>query len=278
MATLRLMQDHDIPRPVGVEPVAGGRVLDRTSTGTDLVQWIDPAGHVWTANPTSDLMHRDLHEVTSIRTGVQYPNRRNRHGWYAWTGARRHIWFESSLEMDSLVALDQRGDVTGIAAQPLRILFRGGSPCLSHVPDYFAVLADGTQVLYDVKPMTRMTPAVAEQFAETARVCAAVGWRHGVIHESTTTRRENLSLLREFRHPRCHPKRATEARILDVFSGGRTLEIGRRMLNLQYPELAMPDIAHLLWHRFLDFAWETPLALDVVLTTTQRGTPCCDHI
>lgn len=263
------------PRPVGIEPVSGGEILDRTSTGGELVQWLDYAGGVWTAQVSPALLGEDLADTSPIRTGAQYPNRRNRHGWYAWTGWSRHIWFESALEMETLVDLDQRGAVVAIAAQPMRVLFGDASPCVSHVPDYFAVRSDGGRVLIDVKPRSRMTAKVAQQFAETARVCALVGWAHEVIHEASDERRRNLAWLREFRHTRCHPSPEQFERVLEVFRSGRSIGEGRTMVDLRYPMNAMPTIGHLLWHRHLAADWERPFGRDTVLNSTSRGTTCC---
>ena len=265
------------PAPfVGTTPVKGLGLLDRTSTGEDLVQWIDHSGQ-WTATPGRTLLLENLCDARPIRTGAQYPNRPNRHGWYAFTGRCEHVWFESALEMEALLSLDQRGVVAEIAPQPLNILFRRESPCTSHVPDFIANLTTGEQVLIDVKPASRMTPKVLEQFEETARVCRDVGWGHWVLSEEHPNRRRNLAALREFRHARCHPQGDSAEQVLSLFQDSRSLAEGRMLLNPSRPALAMPLIGHLICHRFLDMPWDQPLDLDTVLTTTTKGTSCCNH-
>lgn len=260
---------------VGTEPVKGFDLLKRSHTGGDLIQWNNHTG-LWTAAPSPALLREDLTDTVPIRTGVQYPNRINRHGWYAWTGRAEHVWFESALEMETLLSLDQRSVVAEIASQPVSILFRAESPCVSHVPDYVATLRTGEQVLIDVKPSSRMTPKAVEQFAETARICQRVGWGQWVLNEEHPDRRRNLAALREFRHARCHPDPDRFEQALAVFSSGRSIGEGRQMLSVRFPSLAMPFIGHLIWHRFLDMPWEQPLDLDTILTTTTRGTSCCN--
>ncbi|MET3163658.1 UNVERIFIED_ORG: hypothetical protein ABIB19_002072 [Arthrobacter sp. UYEF10] len=138
-----------------------------------------------------------------------------------------------------MMELDQGGEINRILAQPFRVLFRHGSKVVRHEPDFFAVLRNGDQVVYDVKPARRMTGAVRDHFEETARVCAMTGWRHVVLHEPDPILAANLAFLRNARHSRSHPDSGMSEQIGNVFSGGRTLGEGREMVNRRFPALAM---------------------------------------
>jgi hypothetical protein len=157
-------------------PGAGtDRLLSYTSTGADMLQWRS-GKRLETVPAGRKLLETPLADGDPIRVGGQWQNRPNRHGLYFWAPTRTHVWHESALEATCLTVLEYGGRVDRIAAQPFRLLFRTGAPALRHDPDFFAVHRDGDQVVYDDKPRARMTTEAQAQFAETARVCAAVGF------------------------------------------------------------------------------------------------------
>lgn len=241
-----------------------------------MVQWRF-RGSVVTQDAGRKLLELPIVEGEPVRLGSQWQNRPNQHGVYFWQRTGRHIWYESSLEASCLVELDQGGEVDRILAQPFRVLFRHGSKVVRHDPDFFAVLRNGDQVVYDVKPARRMTEAVRDQFEETARVCGMAGWRHAVLHEPDRILAANLAFLRNARHSRAHPDPVMSEQIGNVFSGGRTLGEGREMVNRRFPALAMPFIKHLIWHRRLSVDPTERLDFDTVATTVpQPGeNRCC---
>lgn len=247
----------------------------RTEDGLDAVQWRRHDGTIRTARPSPELLHERLWESEQIRRGVQYQNRLNQHGLYYWPRTGRHVWYESALELACLVDLDYQGKVVQVAAQPFRLLFRRGAEAVYHDPDFFAVHANGDQVVYDVKPAARINEKARQQFAATAVVCADVGWRYEVLSETHPTRTINLGFLRPTRLPRCHPSSEVFVRLLDIFEAGRFLGEGAAMVNRRRPALAMPYIKHLIWHRHLSVDLDQALDFDTTATTTSEGEPCC---
>lgn len=181
-----------------------GHLLLRTLNGSDTLQWRS-AVRVHTHAIDRRVLELPLVDGDPIRTGGQWQNRPNRHGLYYWAPTQTHVWHESALESACLMALEFQGGVDRIAAQPFRLLFGAGASAVRHDPDFFAVHSNGDQVVYDVKPVARMTADAQAQFAETARICAAVGWRHEVLHEPDPVLARNLDFLRAARHRRCHP-------------------------------------------------------------------------
>lgn len=225
----------------------------------------------------SRLLELPVIDGLPIRTGGQWQNRPNQHGLYYWSRTSEHVWYESALEAACLVALDQGGTVDRIASQPFRLLFRSGATSVRHDPDFFAIHRNGDQVVYDVKPLARMSAEARAQFAETTRVCELIGWRHVVLNEPDPTTTTNLAFLRGARHNRCHPEAAVLEQIANVFAGGRTLGEGREMVNRRSPALAMPVIKHLIWHRVLSVDLSERLDFDTVATTATHTeeNPCC---
>lgn len=259
-----------------VTAVGPAEVLLRTSSGLDLVQWRS-AGGIETHDVGRHLLELPVVECDPIRVGGQWQNRPNQHGLYSWQRTGRHIWYESALEAACLVALDQSGKIDRITAQPFRLLFRTDAESVRHDPDFFAIHSSGDQVVYDVKPLARMSAEVRAQFAETARVCQMAGWHHVVLNEPDPTTATNLAFLRSSRHVRCHPNPLWRRQITSVFAGGRTLGEGREMVNGRSPPLAMPAIKHLIWHRLLLVDLTTRLDFDTVATTfyDSMEKPCC---
>lgn len=256
-----------------VDPSA---LLLRADSGIDLVQWRSPSG-IQTHDVGRHLLELPVVECDPIRVGSQWQNRPNQHGLYFWQRTGRHIWYESALEAACLVALDQNGEIDKIAAQPFRLLFRTGAKSVRHDPDFFAIHRNGDQVVYDVKPLARMSAEARAQFAETARVCEMVGWRHVVLNEPDPTTATNLAFLRSARHARCHPDPVILEQITNVFAVGRTLGEAREMVNRRSPALAMPAIKHLIWHRLLSVDLTTRLDFDTVATAVPNWDekPCC---
>lgn len=252
------------------------RLLPRTLSGLDTLQWRS-RNRVQTLAADRKLLEVPLVEGDPIRVGGQWQNRPNRHGLYYWAPTQAHIWHESALEAACLMVLEFLGRVDRICAQPFRLLFRTTAPVVRHDPDFFAVHRDGDQVVYDVKPLSRMTTETQAQFRETARVCAAVGWRHEVLHEPDSVLARNLDFLRAARHQRCHPPSDVLEHMLSVFEGGRPIGEARLMLNRRSPALAIPYIKHLIWHRFLTVDLTRQLDFDTVAASdpTRLEQPCC---
>lgn len=240
------------------------------------MQWRRHDGTIHASRASPELLHKRLWETEPIRQGMQYQNRRNQHGLYYWSRTRQHIWYESALELACLIELDHQGTAVKVAAQPFRVLFRRDAPAIYHDPDFFALHANGDQVIYDVKPVVRIDEKARQQFDETARVCAGVGWRHEVLSETGPTRTINLSFLRAARLPRCHPPSEVFERLLDIFGAARPVGEAAAMVNRRHPALVMPYIKHLIWHRYLSVDLDQALDFDTTATTTiSEGEPCC---
>lgn len=251
-------------------------VLLRTPSGADTVQWRS-GNRVQTLPADRKLLEFPVVDGDPIRLGGQWQNRPNRHGLYYWAPTQTHVWHESALESACLMVLEFLGRIDRISAQPFRLLFRSGARAVRHDPDFFAVHRDGDQVVYDVKPIARMTADAQAQFAETARVCAAVGWRHEVLHEPDPVLARNLDFLRGARHRRCHPPIDVVEHVLSVFEGGRSIGEARSMISRRSPALALPHIKHMIWHRLLAVDLTDRLDFDTVASSgsTRLEQPCC---
>jgi hypothetical protein len=237
----------------------------------DSISWRGRDGQEHSELTSPALLHERFADYVPYRAGVQYQNRLNRHSRQFFAPQGSHVWCESALEAETLLVLDFEGDVRRIAAQPMKITFADGT---HHFPDFFALLRNRDQVVYDVKPSGRMTTEAAAQFTKTAAVCAQIGWRHEVLHEASPVKMQNLEWLRAARHPRYHPPQSEFDRIRNVFADGRSFRDGAVMVNLRHPYLAAAHIRHLLWHHYLNTDFDQTITEATVLRTTRKAETC----
>jgi hypothetical protein len=121
------------------------------------VSWSDDAGRRC-ARGLGAVADIAFEEALPAREIPSYHGQRHFPGlwWLATTG--RHVGYESWLERDHLVALDFDRLVTGVSSQPFTLSWRQDGQAVSHTPDYFARLADGSAVVIDVRPAARVRP------------------------------------------------------------------------------------------------------------------------
>ncbi len=113
-----------------------------------------------------------LERAAPVRSFSSYRGQRNFPGlWWSATSGR-HVGFESWLERDHAMLLDFDPHVVGFASQPFRLSWRQDR-ARSHVPDFFARLADAIGVVIDCRPADRIAARDAEVFGATERAC----WR-----------------------------------------------------------------------------------------------------
>ena len=175
--------------------------------------------------------------------------------WLATTG--RHVGHESWLERDHVMALDFDRAVTGVSSQPFTLSWGGRSRRVSHTPDYFARLADGSGVVVDVRPADRVGPKDAVKFEVTAAACAIVGnWSFRLVHELEPVLVANIRWLSGYRHPR-HGDPDLGAALLQVFAGGGALLAG--VSQIADPLRGLPALFHLLWRGDLVTDTSVPL-------------------
>lgn len=87
-----------------------------------------------------------------VRTIWSFAGQRHYPGLFWSTTTRRHVWYESLLELDRLWLADFDPDVAWIASQTMWLSGMDGSTRRRHVPDLLLKLRDGGFVVVDVKP------------------------------------------------------------------------------------------------------------------------------
>lgn len=213
-------------------------------TGRGTVHWITPSGKVLNAPADPALLDKNLFEAGRIRVGNHYPRQRNYHGLYFFSQTGKHVWHESLLEARSLTGLDLYKSIEAIASQPCRIEFADGT---THFPDYLALHTSGRQVLYDVKPESRITDSVIDQFARTLALCELVGWGYSILTELSPQEQLNVTYVSYFKHPLFHPGPEAVVRLLDELNQPKSfLEAAQALRSKTLPD-ARASLLHLIW-------------------------------
>jgi hypothetical protein len=108
-----------------------------------------------------------------VREFTSFPGQRSFSGaWWSATSGDL-IGFESWLERDHAMALDQSPEVVAFASQPFWLTWNQGGKPRRHAPDYFARTMDGAGVVIDVRADDAIEePSGPEIGSRSCRCCS----------------------------------------------------------------------------------------------------------
>lgn len=221
--------------------------------------FLDPVGQVvqqrW-ADAALAVAFEDLAPVSAFPV---IPGRRWGPGlwWSATTG--RHVSAGSNAMRTQLMVLDRDPDVTALAGQPVRLLWRNPrGQVRSWVPQLFARYTDGTALLADCpsRPDAGGERALGAAQA-VAEACGHVGWTYRRLTPLDDILAANLKWLAGYRHPRNAGRPGLTAAVLEAFARPRPLIEGAQATG--DPIEVLPAVFHALWHRQLTTDLDTPL-------------------
>lgn len=122
-------------------------------------------------------------------------------GWYWSATMRRHVVYESRLELARLLLADFDPRVASIAAQPFEATVGSGSRVRRHVPDFLLADRHGLVTVVNVKPAELLSrPKVADALDWAGKVFAERGWRHEVWSGAPAVVLANVRFLAGYRH------------------------------------------------------------------------------
>jgi len=218
--------------------------------------------------PLTALVQVAFESAPPVRGFPSYHRQRNYPGlwWSATLG--RHVGYESWLERDQAMLLDFDPRVVGFASQPFWLLWDDGARGRAHAPDWFVRLDDGTGVVIDCRPATRMRPLDQAAFAATSCACTQAGWRYRLVHEHDPVVVGNVRWLAGYRHPRPHDAQVTAA-LAKAFAQPRGLLDGASSVG--EPVAVLPTCYHLLWRGVLTADLTVPLHDRTVVRAAGAG-------
>jgi hypothetical protein len=168
----------------------------------------------------------------------------------------RHHGFESLEEQRLLLALDFLG-VADVLPQPFCLDFEHSQGRSQHVPDFLAVLPDGSLWLFDVRPGNLIKDLDALKFAAARQAAAVCGWHYSVVTGWRPHVHSVLDHLSSQRRPlkdRLGLQRQVEAAI-----GLGPVTFAELAASTSLPVVARAHVTHMLWHRRLAVDLGTPL-------------------
>ena len=157
-----------------------------------------------------DIIHSDLCSVSSAVLAASRPWRTFRwhhgqahfSGWYWAATMRRHVVYESRLELARLLLADFDPSVAAIAAQPFYLTACVNGRERNHVPDFLLLGGDGVVNVVNVKPAGHLAdPKVAEALGWAGAVFAERGWRHEIWTGASAVLLSNVRFLAAYRDP-----------------------------------------------------------------------------
>ncbi|MEU8156124.1 TnsA-like heteromeric transposase endonuclease subunit [Micromonospora sp. NPDC048986] len=166
--------------------------------------------------------------------------------WFATTAD--HVGYESWLQRDHVMAWDFDPTVMALVSRPLRLTWQRDDKTVTHTPDFFARLRDGTAVVIEVRSQRRRGRGEQPMVEPIVYACQQVGWTVWRVDVMDPVRTANLRWLSGYRHPRCLDARWT-ASLLRVFAEGAALMDGARQVG--DPIAVLPTLFHLLWRQLL---------------------------
>ncbi|EFE79550.1 TnsA-like heteromeric transposase endonuclease subunit [Streptomyces filamentosus] len=211
-------------------------------------------------------------DVAPVSAFPVVPGRRWGPGWWWSATTGRHVVHGSAAMRTQLMALDRNPDVTGLAARPIRLLWRDTDGRVrSWVPQLFARYADGTGLLADC-PSSLTAGGDGAQRARMVleAACARVGWSYRRLEPPPPVVAANLRWLAGYRHPRNQGPPGLRAALAEAFAGLQPLADGAAAVG--DPLQVLPAVYHALWCGHLTTPLDEPLHEEtLVCADAERG-------
>lgn len=231
-----------------------------------------PAARVRFRDSGGEVIHSDLVSVSPAALAAGRPWRTFRwhhgqahfSGWYWAATVRRHVVYESRLELARLLLADFDPSVAAIAAQPLFLTASVNGKERNHVPDFLLLDGDGTVSVVNVKPVDRLADAkVAEALGWAGAVFAERGWHHEIWSGAPAVQLSNVRFLAAYRDPARLDQTVVSAVAEQVARPVRLCEVEQSWP--QQGDEARAAALHLLWRGVLRADLSVPLSADTML-------------
>jgi len=212
------------------------------------VSVVDASG-VGREEPLAGCWNTAFEQVLPVRRFPSFKGQRNFPGWWWSCKTGRHVGHESWLERDHAMLLDFDEQVVAFSSQPFRLSWPDEAGWRSHVPDFFARLADGSGMVLDIRADDRIEPSDAEAFAATRDACTEVGWSFRRVGVVDPVFLGNVRWLSRYRHPRCGRRHEVADHLVEAFAEPAPLLEGAGRVG--DPLGVLPVLYHLIWRGVL---------------------------
>ncbi|MUH44873.1 MAG: TnsA-like heteromeric transposase endonuclease subunit [Actinobacteria bacterium] len=216
--------------------------------------------------PLSSMAASQLRACTPVRTFRWHRGQRHFPGWYWSATDRRHVMYESRLELGRLVLADFDPTVCSIRSQPFRLTFTDREGRLRrHVPD-FALLTDrGGIRIVNVKPRARLLDDKVRTALEDAHAAlGTAGLATEMWSGEDPVAHSTIAFLSAYRNSSLFDE-AELGRARKVLRGRMCVVEAERLLLDAGITQPRPIVLHLLWTHMLRMDLTRPLEPDTVL-------------
>ena len=180
-----------------------------------------------------------------------YLGQTNYSGVYWSATERRHVGYESRLELSRLLLGDFDPDVKRIASQPFQLKTRNDGVLMRRVPDYLMITSTGPLVV-DVKRSQEFAkPEIERVLRLTQTVVESRGWRYEVACEPEAIFFANVKFLAAYRRDW-----QFDPAVLDAIRVAASSESAPSLMAVIHSvdvskEAAIAGLMHLLWRHEL---------------------------
>jgi hypothetical protein len=179
--------------------------------------------------------------------------------------------FESLEERALLLVLDFAGSVEEVLPQPFRLRFETvGGEQGEHVPDFLAVLRDGSQWLFDVRPAELVKAEDAVRFAAAGEAALEAGWRYSVVAGWRRHVLTGIDALSAQRRDLADQMGLQDLLLRAVAAG--PAPFGEVVAAAPLPVVARAHALHLLWCRRLGIDLSRPVSDASMIWLAGAGT------
>lgn len=213
----------------------------------------------------SDVDPAQVAEGQPVREFPVYVGRRNYSGYFWSATMRRHVVYESLLELSWLWLADFDRRVEKIAAQPMRWLGPDDDRIRTRIPDFLCLMSDGSVHVVDVKTPSAATKLEAIESLEwTRRQCHDRGWSYEVWTGADPVELRNVKLMASTRHPHVLDALDVRATRAQASEGCTVGDVEQRLRDQGRPA-PRQEILGALWCGFLICDLRAPLHRDAWL-------------
>lgn len=212
----------------------------------------------------SDATQVARYQCAPWRTFRWWYGQRHYSGKYWSATMRKHVIYESRLELARLIYADYDRKVTSIEAQPFLIEAEVNGQPRRHVPDFLLHTLTGP-IVVDVKPLDRINDdKVAHTLGWTHQFVDGLGWDYEVWTEPPAADLANLRFLAGYRNDRY-----LNSKVLEELRSARLheLTVGEAIAeHSAWPEtIVRAALCHLLWLQTVQTDLTAPLQSTSIL-------------
>jgi hypothetical protein len=177
---------------------------------------------------------------------------------------RRHVVYESRLELARLLLADFDPKVAAIAAQPFYLTASVNGKERNHVPDFLLMGGDAVVTVVNVKPADRLAdPKVAEALGWAGAVFAERGWCHEIWTGASAVRLSNVRFLAAYRDAARLDQTVVSALVEKLEGPVRLCEVEQAWP--QRSDEARAAALHLVWRGVMRADLSVPLSANTML-------------